>query len=272
MTWILIQITLGLFDEETDLSISPLVTAYCWHVNCNSQVVSCVPEVLRDIWESGDVFLLLPPQHLGLPPLGPPPPTWEAEHAKDSNTRYLGIWSPCLCQGTLCKQVIRWNTQQFWSFTQEARVRASANDQIVRFACPNVLQGEDAPVPVLVASPDWLDFLASLGESEHLAARLVCAQPQGVAVGGEGWCGAGVTWLGASAKWDREVESEVDCVANLPDNCYKLIKDMGDSPNEGLRYYSKCDSLQMLEMEQPVVRRSLGAGRDVGCGGSSGTT
>ena len=110
MTWILIQITLGLFDEETDLSISPLVTAYCWHVNCNSQVVSCVPEVLRDIWESGDVFLLLPPQHLGLPPLGPPPPTWEAEHAKDSNTRYLGIWSPCLCQGTLCKQVIRSNT------------------------------------------------------------------------------------------------------------------------------------------------------------------
>ena len=42
--------------------------------------------------------------------------------------------------------------------------------------------------------------------------------------------------------------------------------------SEGLRYYSKCDSLQMLEMEQPVVRRSLGAGRDVGCGGSSGTT
>ena len=107
----MIQITFcGLFDENRFCScIFLLVTAYCWHLYCNSQVASCVPEVVRDIGERGDVLdgRLLPPQHLSLPPLGPTPSTRETEHAKDPNAWHLGIRSPRLCQGTLCKQVIQ---------------------------------------------------------------------------------------------------------------------------------------------------------------------
>ena len=53
-------------------------------------------------------------------------------------------------------------------FTQESRVRAGAYDQVVRFARPDVLQGEDAPIPVLVARADRLDLLAGLCQGEHL--------------------------------------------------------------------------------------------------------
>lgn len=193
-----------------------MVTAYCWHVNGNSQVASCVPEVLRDIRERGDVLngFLLAPQHLCLPPLRPTPPTRETEHAKDPNAWHLGIRSPRLCQGTLCKKVIKSNIIVGF-FTQEARVWAGAYDQVVSFASPDVLQGKDAPVPVLVARPDRLDLLAGLGQGEHLAAGLVRCQPQGVAVGGEGGGRAGVAGFRAGTKWNGEVESEVDCIAHL---------------------------------------------------------
>merc|ERR1719397_636420 len=100
-------------------------------------------------------------------------------------------------------------------FTQEARVWAGAYDQVVSFASPDVLQGKDAPVPVLVARPDRLDLLAGLGQGEHLAAGLVRCQPRGVAVGGEGGGRAGVAGFRAGTKWNGEVESEVDCIAHL---------------------------------------------------------
>ena len=149
----------GLFDENRFCScvcIFLLVTAYCWHLYCNSQVASCVPEVVRDIRERGVVLDgdLGPPQHLSLPPLGPTPPTGETEHAKDPNARHLCIRSSRLCQGTLCNQVIQSEKMFFVGFTQESRVGAGAYDQVVCFARPDVLQGEDAPIPVLVAGPD----------------------------------------------------------------------------------------------------------------------
>ena len=70
------------------------------------------------------------------------------------------------------------------------------------FARPDVLQGEDAPVPVLVARPYRLDLLAGLGKGEHLPAGLVRGQAEGVAVGGKGGGGAGVSGFRAGAKWD----------------------------------------------------------------------
>ena len=103
----------------------------------------------------------------------------------------------------------------FAGLTQKARVRAGAYDQVVSFASPDVLQGEDAPVPVLVTRPDGLDLLAGLGQGEHLAAGLVRRQPQRVAVGGKGGGGAGVAGFRAGAEWDGEVETEVDCIAHL---------------------------------------------------------
>ena len=56
-------------------------------------------------------------------------------------------------------------------FTQEARVRTSAYDQIVGLASADVLKGEDAPIPVLVARADRLDLLAGLCQGEHLEWR-----------------------------------------------------------------------------------------------------
>ena len=59
-------------------------------------------------------------------------------------------------------RVIKVKDSVLRGFTQEARVWAGAYDQVVRFACPDVLQSEDAPIPVLVARPDRLDLLAGL--------------------------------------------------------------------------------------------------------------
>ena len=49
----------------------------------------------------------------------------------------------------------------------------------------------------------------------HLATGLVSSQTKGMSIGGESGRGAGITRLGAGAQGDREVESEVHCVAHL---------------------------------------------------------
>ena len=99
--------------------------------------------------------------------------------------------------------------------TKEACVRAGADHKVVRLARLDVLEGEDGPVPVLVAGPDVLHLLAGLGEGEHLAAGLVGGQAERVAVGGEGGGRAGIAWLRARAQGDGEVEAKVDSVAHL---------------------------------------------------------
>ena len=99
--------------------------------------------------------------------------------------------------------------------TKEACVRARADDQVVRLPRPNVLEGEDGPVPVLVTGPDVLHLLAGLGQGEHLAAGLVGGQAEGVAVGGERGVRAGVAGLRTRAQGDGEVETKVDSIAHL---------------------------------------------------------
>ena len=47
-----------------------------------------------------------------------------------------------------------------------------------------------------------------------------------MAVGGEGGGGAGVAGFRAGAKWDGEVESEVDCIAHLTHNCWEWTEDL----------------------------------------------
>ena len=49
-----------------------------------------------------------------------------------------------------------------------------------------------------------------------------------MAIGGEGGCGAGVTRFRAGAKWDGEVESEVDCIAHLTHNCWEWTEGLGE--------------------------------------------
>ena len=66
--------------------------------------------------------------------------------------------------------------------TKEASIRTGADDQVVRLARPDVLERQDAPVPVLVAGPDGGDLLAGLGQGEHPAVALVGRQPQAVTV------------------------------------------------------------------------------------------
>lgn len=54
------------------------------------------------------------------------------------------------------------------TLTQGPRLGTGADDEVVRLARPDVLQRQDAPVPVALAHPDVLHPLTSLGQGQHL--------------------------------------------------------------------------------------------------------
>ena len=54
------------------------------------------------------------------------------------------------------------------TLTQGPRLGAGADDEVVRLARPDVLQRQDAPVPVSLAHPDVVHPLTSLGQGQNL--------------------------------------------------------------------------------------------------------
>ena len=133
--------------------------------------------------------------------LCPPPPLLliDTEHSEDSDPGDFGIRCPRLSQGSL----------------EGTRGRRTvADDQVVGLPRSDVLQGEDGPVPVLLAPSDRGNLLAGFSQGQH-PATFVSAESEAVVVRVQGAGAARVSWLGTGTQRGGEVQPQVDSVAHL---------------------------------------------------------